>query len=215
MTAYLRFANSLSFQAEISRDDVLTTGQKIERNAVADFVVHRPNLLRAIYDGDRRDVTFYYDGTKFTMVEPDKKAYGVIDAPPEIDNLVSMLEGKYGVSLPMGDLISTDLYSRLLTKIENSKYIGVSKIRGASCSHLSFTLEKIDLQLWVAEGLEPVPCKFLITYKEEEGAPQYSAILSNWDFGEISPSDSRFTVQIPPDSAQVGFIPDTSDEEGQ
>jgi hypothetical protein len=215
MTAYLRFANSLSFQAEISRDEVLTTGQKIERNAVADFVVHRPNLLRAMYDGDRRDVTFYYDGTNFTMVEPDKNVYGVIQAPSELDGLFQMLEEKYGISLPMGDLMSTDVYGRILEQIQDSRYIGLSKIRGVSCNHLSFTLETIDLQMWIAEGKEPVPCKFLITYREEAGAPQYSAILSNWNFSELSPKDPRFAVEIPPNSNPVDFIRNTSAEEEQ
>lgn len=213
MTAYLRFADSFSFQAEISRDDVLTTGQKIERNAVADLVVHRPNFFRTVYDGDRRDVTFYYDGSNFTMVEPEKKVYGVIEVPSEIDSLVQKLEKQYGISLPLGDLISKNLYSKILEGVEESRYLGLSKIRGVSCNHLSFTFETIDLQLWIAEGKQPFPCKFLITYKEEEGTPQYSAILSNWDFSRITPNDPRFTVQIPPNSSPVDFIPNKSAEE--
>jgi hypothetical protein len=213
MTAYLRFAQSFSFTAEIARDDVLPTGQKIERGGEADFIVRRPNRLQATYDSDRRDVKFYYDGTDFTMVEPDKNVYGVIPAPSNIDDLVKMIQETYGFSLPMGDLVSTDLYLKILKGIKNSSDLGLSKIRGVSCHHLSFTLETIDLQFWIAEGKQPVPCKFVITYKNETSSPEYAAILSNWDFGDRPPDDPIFTVQLPPNSNKVDFIPDQTVEE--
>ena len=213
MTAYLRFAQSFSFKAEITRDDVLPTGQKIERGGEADYIVRRPNRLQVTYDGDRRDVKFYYDGTNFTMVEPDKNVYGVIPASSDIDNLVKTIEETYGFSLPMGDLISTDLYVKILKGVKNSSDLGLSKIRGVSCHHLSFTLETIDLQLWVADGKQPVPCKFVLTYKEETGSPEYAAILSDWDFRDRTPNDPSFTVQLPPNSNKVDFIPDRTVEE--
>lgn len=215
MTSYLRFAQSFSFTAEITRDDVLSTGQKVEKGAIAKFKIHRPNKLQAIYDGYRRDVNFYYDGTNFTMVEPEKNIYGVIPVNSDLNTLFSTIKDDYGFSVPMGDLISTDIYRRIVEQIESSRNLGLVKVGDVSCYHLIFSLESTDLQLWVAEGKQPLPCKFVITYKEETNAPQYSAILKDWNFSEIKPDDSSFTVQIPPNSVKVDFIPNSKikDEE--
>jgi hypothetical protein len=207
MTDYLKSAQSFSFEAEITRDEILPSGQKLQIGATSDYVVRRPNRLQANYNGDRRQVSFYYDGTNFTMSDTDKNLYGTVKVAPDIDSLVDQIQDNYGFSLPMGDLMSTNIYTTVSQKASSSRYIGLSKIRGVTCHHLAFTLEHRDLQIWIADSQPPVPCKFIITYKEEPGSPQYTAILYNWDFKERSPDDPRFTFQPPANAQQIEIFP--------
>ena len=108
MFDFLKQQKALSFQADITVDEVRSSGQKIQYAAKANFVVLRPNHLRADYQGDRRQVSFFYDGKNFTMQETNKNLYGTISAPSNIDTLIEQLEDRYDINLPMGDLISTD-----------------------------------------------------------------------------------------------------------
>ncbi len=45
-------------------------------------------------------------------------------------------------------------------------------ISGVLCNHLALRSEKEDVQVWIARGDEPVPCRIVITYREIEGQPQ-------------------------------------------
>jgi hypothetical protein len=141
------------------------------------------------------------------MVEPSKNVYGVIPLTSDIDGLVNTIENEYGFVIPMGSLIATDLHNAISEQIITSDYLGVVNIRGNSCHHLAFTLQHIDLQVWVAEGDRPLPCKFVITYREEIGFPEYEAIFSDWDFTSIPANDPRFTVTLPENVHQIEVLP--------
>jgi hypothetical protein len=207
MTSYMKNAQSFSFNAEITQDRLLREDHKIKRGAFAEFTVKRPNQLRADYDGDLRDASFFYDGQNFTMVEPSRNVYGVIPIASDIDGLVDIIEDEYGFVIPMGSFIATYLHDEISEQIITSDYLGVANIGEASCHHLAFSLQHIDLQVWVAEGDRPLPCKFVITYREEVGFPQYSAIFSDWDFSNIPANDPRFTVTLPENTHQVEVLP--------
>lgn len=213
MTSYLNNTKSFSFEADITWDDKGKQNQKIQRGALGKFNVKRPNQIRIDYDGDRRDVSFYYDGNEFVILESVKNVYGVIPLTSDLDGLVDTIEEDYGFAIPMGSLIATNLYSKIMAQAITSDYVGLAKIRGVSCHHLVFTGETVDLQLWIADGDKPLPCKFIITYKQEASFPQYTAILSNWDFTDYPSNDSRFQVQLPPNVNQVEILPNRLERE--
>jgi hypothetical protein len=49
------------------------------------------------------------------------------------------------------------------------------------CNHLAFRTETVDWQIWIKDGAEPLPMKYVITSKRIAMAPQYSVVLSNWN----------------------------------
>lgn len=213
MANFLKQQQSFSFQADITLDEVHSSGQKIQYAAKADFVVLRPNHLRADYQGDRRQVNFFYDGKNFTMQEINKNLYGTIAAPSTIDTLIDQLEDRYDLNLPMGDLISTDTYEAVRGQLTSGSFIGLSSINDVSCNHLAFTAENIDWQIWIKAEGQPVPCKLIITYKNEAQSPQYTAILSNWDFSLRSPNDPGFSFTPPSDAVKIELLPNAATSE--
>jgi len=207
MAEHLKSSQSFSFDAEITYDEVHLTDQKLQFGAIASYAVRRPNLVQANYQGDRRQVSFFYDGINFSMLEVNKNLYGIFKAAANIDGLVDQIQDDYGFSLPMGDLLSTQIYPMVMQNALSSRYVGRSDIRGVSCHHLAFTGESRDLQIWISERRPPVPCKFIVTYKDEPTAPQYTAIFANWDFQERSANDPRFRFSIPPNAQRIDVLP--------
>jgi hypothetical protein len=50
------------------------------------------------------------------------------------------------------------------------------------CDHLAVrTAGGVDFQVWIAQGDEPLPRRIVITYKDENGQPQFWADFSNWN----------------------------------
>ena len=39
----------------------------------------------------------------------------------------------------------------------------------------------IDYEMWIRDGEQPLPCKLLLTYKLDEGAPKSVLTFSGWD----------------------------------
>ena len=89
-----------------------------------------------------------------------------------------------------------------MNKITAGIHLGSVTVLGVPCEHLAFTLENVDWQIWIEQGARPVPRKIVITYKDEEGTPEYTAIFSNWDF-QNKLSDFLFTFEPPPGATKI------------
>jgi hypothetical protein len=89
-----------------------------------------------------------------------------------------------------------------MQKIVSGRDIGPVTVLGIPCEHLAFSLGTVDWQIWIEDGAKPVPRKIVITYKDEEGTPEYTAIFSNWDFQTKLP-DFLFTFEPPAGASKI------------
>ena len=62
------------------------------------------------------------------------------------------------------------------------------------------------MQLWVAQGQQPLPRRLVITYKHADGRPQFWAQLSDWNLSPEAP-DSLFVFTPPKGAAKIAFSP--------
>ena len=85
---------------------------------------------------------------------------------------------------------------RVLTEdATQGAYVGTGVIGGVECDHLAFRNPRVDWQLWVQKGDQPLPLKYVITTKWVTGAPQYSLRLRNWNVKpEIDAAMFTFTA---------------------
>ena len=51
---------------------------------------------------------------------------------------------------------------------------------------------------------QPTPCKLVITYKNQPGQPQFTAVFSNWDFAPRIDT-AVFTPELPPGTEKIPF----------
>ena len=205
MGEYLKKAKAFSVHGEITHEEVLASGRKLQYSASNNVMVRRPNKIRADYRGDLRKSSFWYDGKSVTLLHTEKNLYATFSAPKEIDATIDFAMEKYGLSLPVSDLVYSDPYAVLIENVKSGFYEGLHIVNGVMCHHLAFTQENIDWQIWVEDGAQAVPRKLVITYKDSPGCPQYTAVLSDWDFSVRLP-DILFTFEAPVDAEQIEFL---------
>jgi hypothetical protein len=199
---YLKAAKALSFRAEITYDEVLSTGQKIQQSASNAVWMRRPDRVRADYNGDLRNTRAYYDGKTCTMLDLDSYEYWRAPMPGTTDAALDKLMYEHGRSVPLSDLIISDPATSLLAKVVSGHYVGLSTVKGVKCHHLAFRQKEIDWQIWIEDGKHLVPRKVVITYKTLPKSPQYTALLSGWEFHERLP-DRLFIFQPAEDAKRI------------
>ncbi len=213
MGEYLRTAREFTFHADISYDEVLETGQKVQYGGRSDVAVRRPDRLHAVHRGDERKRRVIFDGRTFTIYNVDMNLYSVTEVPPEIDAAIDLVFEKYGFTVPIADLIYADPYQTLIENVQSGFVVGRHAVDGTPCHHLAFSQEVIDWQIWIEDGPRPVPRKLVITYKEEPGSPQYTARLSGWDF-QPRLSEHYFEFHPPAGADEIEFLPIQEAETG-
>jgi len=137
-----------------------------------------------------------------TMLGKDKNVYIQIDTPGTIEHLIDELRNKYQRPAPAADLILPNAYDVLMADVTDVKDLGSGVIGGTECDHLAFRTKELDWQIWIAQGKRPYPCRYVITSKDVDQAPQYSIQIRDWKTGdEVAPDD--FSFKVPKDAKKV------------
>ena len=93
-----------------------------------------------------------------------------------------------------------NIYDELMATVTDVKDLGSGVIGGRECDHLAFRTPEFDFQIWIAQGDEPYPCRYVITSTQVEMAPQYTLELTNWKAGSaVAATDFGFKA---PDGAK-------------
>jgi hypothetical protein len=195
---------SFTVDVDITYDNVLDSGEKVQYSAFQQLWLKRPNQIRVDYFGDERHTSFYYDGKTFTLLANKLKLYTNKPAPPNIDAAIAEIEDKYDVTIPLGNLFVSDPCKHI-PLVKKSTYVGFDMVNRVPSYHFLFTAIDRDFQIWVDKEADPVLQKIVITYKELPGAPQYTAILSNWNFNPQIPA-ATFDFIPPADSSKIEFL---------
>lgn len=206
MCDYLKSAQQYTFRSQATFEKVSIAGQKIEYGETVNVSVRRPDRLHADIVGDLINNRFWYNGKNITMLDTDLNIYATTAAPADIDSALSFAAESLGITAPLGDFVVSDPYSSLTQKAKSATYVGLHVINGVKCHHLAFTQGSLDWQIWIEDGRMQVPRKVVITYKLEEGMPQYTAVLTDWNFSPHLP-ESVFFFVAPVNAEKIEFMP--------
>ncbi len=205
MSAYLSAAMAFTFHADVTYDTVVDDSQTVQYGGTAEVSVQRPDRLRAEYRGDERRSSVVIDGRTATIHDLAMNVYSVTEVPAGLDAAVDHLFETYGFSVPIADFIYADPYHALTEFVDSGFWVGLHSVDGTPCHHLAFSQETIDWQIWIEDGPRPVPRKLVITYKDEPGAPQYTARLSRWDL-QSRLSNHYFEFHPPIGADEIEFM---------
>lgn len=185
---------------------VLTTGQKLQFGGHVLVTVRRPDRMHAERVGELVKQAFYYDGKSLSVHLPDEKAYATVAAPPTIDGMLDMARDELGVIAPGADLIYSNAYERLTEGLTSAFVVGKAVIGGVRCDQIAFRNAQVDWQLWIEEGQNPLPRKFIVTSKNMTQSPQFTVLLTKW---EAAPAitDESFRFVPPPGAQRIEFLP--------
>lgn len=202
MSTYMAEQIALSFEYDATLEVVTRDKQKLALASSGAVALSRPDKIRATRSGGFLDTETVFDGRTLTLLGKNKNIYTQIDIPGSIDHLVDELKDKYNRPLPAADLLLTNAYDELMSGVVDVKDLGSGVIGGTECDHLAFRKREVDLQIWIAQGDRPYPCRYVITSRLVENAPQYSVQIRNWKTGGDSAADA-FSFKAPPGARQV------------
>ena len=208
MSDYLGSLKSFSFRAENTVDMVMPSGQKLQAGGNVDVAIQRPNRFRVNRKGDIGDQEFYFDGKTLTLYGKLVNYYATMTASQtiDIDTALEFAREDVGVVAPASDLFYQNAYQGLMEDVASGTYVGTSTVGGVEVHHLAFRGSEVDWQIWIETGDKPLPRKYLITSKWITGAPQFTAVFSNWNMS-AKLEDALFKFSPPPGAEEIGFIP--------
>jgi hypothetical protein len=201
MSNYLRTLRAFQVKAEVTREEVLETGEKITFAGIADMVAERPHHMRLDVNSDRQSRIFLFDGKTFTVWAPRQKYYAQVAAPGNIKDLLSKLEDKHNLELPLLDLFRWGDYGGDLGNLTSAKDMGPSMIEGVSTQHYALRQDGLDWQIWIQNGDFPLPRKVVLTTTTDDSKPQYTAVYT-WNLAPSFNADS-FVFVAPQDAKKI------------
>lgn len=205
MTDYLGSLQQFSVHTENTLEDLLDSGQRVDIDVSANVIISRPNKLRA----ERKGVvsqTFYYDGKNLTLHDPDVNVYATESAPGTVEETLDFARESLGLMVPVADLVYRNNYALLMQDVISAVIVGKAVINGAECTHLAFHRPDVDFQVWVREGEQPLPCKYVVTDTSTPALISISTVMSEWNVAPAVTDDS-FTF-VPPEGAMtITFMP--------
>ena len=195
MCDFLKSQQKFTYKAEVADEQVYYGGKKLQYGIDMETFVQRPDRLRVNAQGDLVDKQFFFNGKTITLYDKEDNVYGVLEVPPDIESALDKANKEFGVRVALTDLASPTLCDHIGKRIKHSLYVGLSKVRGVPCHHLSFDGDNAQVQLWIDAGDQPLPRKVVLTHKKLPGSPQWSAYLTDWNF---SPSCPTTSLTLPP-----------------
>jgi hypothetical protein len=204
MASLLTSAQSLTLHIEKSFDVVLEDGAKIQYSGAADIALRRPDRIYVMYGDDVSAKELWYDGSTFTLFDLLHNVYGSIATAPHIDAALEQLSADYGIRIPLAPLFSADPYAKYAAGARNKRYFGLHDVEGIASHHFLFRGDHLDWQIWIEAGERPLPRKIVVTYKELDGSPQHSIVLTEWDL-DAELDDELFVADVPDGSVKADF----------
>jgi hypothetical protein len=206
MCDFLKSQPQFTYKAEIADDQVYYGGKKLQYGIDLETLVRRPGHLRVNAEGDRVNKELYYDGKTLTLYDKEHNVYGTMEAPPDIEGALEKANKDFGLRVALTDLASPKLCELLNKRIKHALYVGLHKVRGVPCHHLSLDSDGAQLQVWIDAASAPVPRKIVLTHKQLTGSPQWSAYLYDWNFSPQL-SDELFAFTPPQGAEKIKFLP--------
>jgi hypothetical protein len=197
------------FQVETM--EIMAVRQKDGRRKITEVtrsvLIPQPDHLAATAHREEGVNQFWYGSQTATLFKKSKKAYSQVEAPGGNESLLELLRGKFGLTVPLVDLLMPGLWKALEPRIESIRYAGTEEEGGAPRHTISVMTDEFQAQLWVEQNEKaPRPRKVQVVYYSQPGQPRYEAVISSWnDAPEIK--DGAFTFTAPEDAVKVEMVP--------
>jgi hypothetical protein len=202
MGAALRSHQAINVHADVTAEDALNTGEKLQYSGTVDIVARRPNAMKLSMRMGASERTLYYDGKTLTMAAPEMHYYASVAAPPTIREMLQMADERYGIEVPLADLFAWGSDPNAVARLTSAFPAGSEQINGQTCDHYAMRQPGADWQVWIARGDDALPCKLVITTRADPSLPQYSA---TYRWLDQPPPDGGYTYSPPPEAKAIAM----------
>jgi len=205
MTEFLDGLKQFSVNSQSIIEETRFSGHRVDFDLAAKVAVKRPNKLSAARTGDLLNEHLIYDGKTLTLYRPSEKAYATAAAPATIEKMIDFARETVGVLLPAADLVYRGAFPLMMQDVSLAAVVGKAIIGGVKCDHLLFSRPGVDFQIWIAEGKQPLPCKYVVTETDTPAKLSITTFLSGWNMNPAV-QDAQFSF-VPPKDAKAIPMP--------
>ena len=200
----LQAAQTYTFKALVSEEELATNGQILTFFHTVDVTVQRPDKIHLVFRGRGEEVDFYGSGGNITMYSPDVKLYSTMSGKNTIDATLDDLIAK-GADIPIAPFLRSDSYKRAEAHVITAYVIGRVQVFGQEVHQLAFTAADADWQLWVVGGPDPRIVRAEIVNKKLEGKPRTSIQFLDWNLSPTIAAD-EFTFTKPAGAQEISVM---------
>lgn len=200
MSDTLRAAKRFSVTADRTIERITLDGHKIQFTGQVRTLLERPNRVRTEFAIMGRTYNLDFDGVTLKLWCPQLGKCVEQPFAGSVDKMLDFLAIDHGFNVAMVDLLVSNPYESAMRFARTGQYLGLTTVLGRKCHHLAYTTPALDWQIWIDSEGPPVPRKLVITYREEEFAPQLYLENMQWDFNP--PARPPFP-QLPADAKKV------------
>jgi hypothetical protein len=207
MTEFLAQAQQLSVTVESEFDVVQDSGEKYTFGESRTIVIRRPDHLRI--DTTKRDGAkggMVFNGKDITAFDMKENVYATVAKPGSADEAIAYFVNDLDMRMPLAEFFSSTLVKTLPERALTADYVEQAAIAGVPCDHLGLRGERVDLQVWVAQGDQPLPQRMILTYARAEGQPQFRAQFREWNLSPNAP-EALFAFTPPEGVTKIAFAP--------
>jgi hypothetical protein len=198
MSDFLDSLQQFSVNTQSIVEELRYSGHRVDYDLAAKVTVKRPNKLSALRSGELMNEQLLYDGKTLTLYRPSDKTYASATAPDTIERMVDFARETVGVLLPAADLVYRGAYPLMMKDVSLAAVVGKALVGGVSCDHLLFSRPGVDFQVWIAEGKQPWPCKYVVTEMDAPAKLSITTFLSGWNMNPVV-KDAQFSFTPPKD----------------
>jgi hypothetical protein len=205
MTEFLDGLQQFSVKTQSIIEEMRFSGHRVDYDLSARVTVKRPNKLSAARAGELMNEQLFYDGKTLAVYRPSEKTYATAPAPGTIEKMIDFARETVGVLLPAADLVYRGAFPLMMQDVTLATVVGKTVVGGVKCDHLLFSRPGVDFQIWIAEGKQPWPCKYVVTETDTPSKLSITTFLSDWNIS-AAVDDARFNF-VPPKGVKAIPMP--------
>lgn len=171
-------------------------------HATVHVAVRRPDRLWVDLQSEEVHNRFLYDGATLQIQHLLENLYATHAATGNIRQLLDAVENELGIFIPLGAIWGGDSQARIMEGVEAITYLGIQDVEGVPCHHIHARQSDLSWQVWIEDGVQPVPRKVSIHFMTGDVSNTFSSVLSEWDFAPHLP-DSVFNQSPPPNAQRI------------
>lgn len=206
MANYISAARQFQVTMRLGYDVVQESGQKLEFSERRRITVVRPNRLRVdIEKSDGEKARVLFDGEKITAYSETHQVYAEAEIKGNIRDALIFFLRDLQMRMPLAIMLTENFPAEMESRVEELAFVEISAITDTPSVHLAGRTGQVDFQMWIPRTGNPLLRRVVITYRDEEGQPNFWADFLDWDL-KPSIKDQSFTFAPPAGAEQIPFL---------
>ena len=207
MSDTLAHAQTFTFETDEQLQVLTPSGEKRDLQLGRKVTVRRPNAmvfeLRGKTDA-APSVDAYYNGKTATLSNTKTGVWAQTPVPGTLGEMLDDVARKYGLPVPIGDVMYKSPYDAYLGKNSKGGFVGHETIGGVSYAVVDYADDFVGIKMWIPSDGPALPRRLEITYKQAPVPLASRVDFTHWKLG-VPVTDAMFAFQPPVGSRKVAF----------